>query len=86
MNKTEKKKKKARESNIIIILLYFCYEIITYVQILYTLNLLEITSTFHIVAIFITVDLQTWTISVPNFTSLVPIIYYLLTSNLTIIS
>jgi hypothetical protein len=83
MNKTENK---ARESNINITLLYLCYEIIAYVQILYTLNLLEITSTFHIVAIFITVDLQTWTISVPNFTSLVPMIYYLLPSGLTIIS
>jgi hypothetical protein len=44
---------------IIIVLFHFCDELITYVVILYILNLLHITSMFHIITVFVTADMQT---------------------------
>jgi hypothetical protein len=41
------------------ILLYSCEKCITEIQILFTLNLLDITSKFHIIAVFVIVDLHT---------------------------
>jgi hypothetical protein len=62
------------------VLFYYCEELI-YIQILYMLNSLDITSERHIIAIFSTADLQTifhtqyagmYKIYEPNFTCIAP--------------